>query len=62
MFHRAAAKASHQLASFGDPLADPRARTIDQKANGTLALAGGDGAVGDPASESVLGFAALHLC
>jgi hypothetical protein len=42
--------------------ADPRARTIDQKANGTLALADGDGAVGDPASESVLGFAALHLC
>ena len=41
--------------------ADPRARTIDQKANGTLALADGDGAVGDPASESVLGFAALHL-
>jgi hypothetical protein len=45
-----------------DLLADPRARTINQKTNGTLPLADGDGAVGDPTSESVLGFAALHLC
>jgi hypothetical protein len=28
-------------------------RTIDQKANGTLPLANGEGSVGDPASESV---------
>jgi len=33
---------------------DPRARTIEQRANGTLPLTDGEGSVGDPASESVL--------
>ena len=37
------------------PISDPRIRTVNQKVNGTLALADGDGSVGDPASDFHLG-------
>ena len=37
-------------------------RTIDQKANGTLPLADGEGSVGDPASEPVSIGSSPDLC